>query len=65
MGGYGALLLAERMGTRRIAAMAASSPALFPDYENARATNRFAFDDPADFARRSPAPGRRPGHGMP
>ncbi|WP_433177846.1 alpha/beta hydrolase [Actinoallomurus sp. CA-150999] len=51
MGGYGALLLAETVGAPRMAAAVASSPALFPSYDNARRTNRQAFDDAADFAR--------------
>jgi enterochelin esterase-like enzyme len=51
MGGYGALLLAETVGAPRMAAAVASSPALFPSYDNARRTNHRAFDDAADFAR--------------
>ncbi|MCO6005504.1 alpha/beta hydrolase-fold protein [Actinoallomurus purpureus] len=51
MGGYGALLLAETVGAPRMAAAVASSPALFPSYDNARRTNHQAFDDAADFAR--------------
>jgi S-formylglutathione hydrolase FrmB len=60
MGGYGALLLAERLaamaGTTRavavpaVAAVAAMSPAIFASYADARAANRTAFDGPADFA---------------
>ncbi len=51
MGGYGALVLAETLGAPRVAAMVASSPAVFPSYENARRTNHEAFDGPEDFAR--------------
>ncbi|MEV5749663.1 alpha/beta hydrolase-fold protein [Actinoallomurus sp. NPDC052308] len=51
MGGYGALLLAETVGAPRMAAAVASSPAIFPSYDNARRTNHRAFDDAADFAR--------------
>ncbi|MFI0481076.1 alpha/beta hydrolase [Actinomadura sp. 9N215] len=51
MGGYGALVLARRLGAARTAAVVASSPALFASYEDARATNRRAFDGRADFAR--------------
>jgi len=50
MGGYGALLLAERLGPGRVAAVAASSPAVFASYQAARAANRDAFDSAADFA---------------
>ncbi|MFB9839772.1 alpha/beta hydrolase, partial [Actinoallomurus acaciae] len=51
MGGYGALVLAETVGAPRMAAMVASSPAIFPSYANARRTNHQAFDGPQDFAR--------------
>lgn len=51
MGGYGALVLAETVGSRRVAAAVASSPAIFPSYENAQRTNHQAFDGPEDFAR--------------
>lgn len=51
MGGYGALVLTRRLGAARMAAVVASSPALFPSYEDARSTNRRAFDGAADFAR--------------
>jgi S-formylglutathione hydrolase FrmB len=51
MGGYGALLLAQTLGSSRVAAFAASSPAVFSSYANAKATNAQAFDDAADFAR--------------
>jgi S-formylglutathione hydrolase FrmB len=55
MGGYGALLLAERLGGApsgpRAAAVAAISPAIFASYADARQADRRAFDSPADFAR--------------
>lgn len=51
MGGYGALLAAERLGRGRVAAVAAASPAVFPSYDAARGANPDAFDDAADFAR--------------
>jgi dienelactone hydrolase len=51
MGGYGALLTAEMLGRRRVAATAASYPAVFASYADARRVNRRAFDSPADFTR--------------
>jgi poly(3-hydroxybutyrate) depolymerase len=57
MGGYGALLLAERFaaagrhGTPAVAAVAALSPAIFASYADAIAANRGSFDSPADFRR--------------
>jgi S-formylglutathione hydrolase FrmB len=61
MGGYGALLLAERLGGRpgpgpastgpAVAAVAALAPAIFPSYADARRADRRAFDGAADFAR--------------
>jgi hypothetical protein len=60
MGGYGALLLAERLGAGTghsgrpdtgIAAVAAASPAIFASYQDARAADPGGFDDPGDFAR--------------
>jgi S-formylglutathione hydrolase FrmB len=51
MGGYGALLLGETLGPARVAAIVASSPAVFTSYENARRANPSAFDDAGDFAR--------------
>jgi enterochelin esterase-like enzyme len=53
MGGYGALLLlresaAGRLSGTRVVAAAASSPALFPSYDE---SSRGAFDDAKDFAR--------------
>ena len=47
MGGYGALLLAERLGAERVAAVGALSPALYRRYADAL---HGAFDSPADFA---------------
>lgn len=51
MGGYGALVLTRRLGAHRMAAVVASSPALFASYEDARAVNPRSFDGAADFAR--------------
>jgi enterochelin esterase-like enzyme len=51
MGGYGALVLARRLGAPRTAAVVASSPALFASYGDARRTNARSFDGAADFAR--------------
>jgi S-formylglutathione hydrolase FrmB len=73
MGGYGALLLAERLaatarttsplatsaarraapasGVPAVAAVAATSPAIFATYADARSADKSAFDSPADFAR--------------
>jgi len=50
MGGYGALLLAARMGASRVAAVAVSSAAIFGTYADASAANPGSFDSPADFA---------------
>jgi enterochelin esterase-like enzyme len=50
MGGYGALLLAARLGPARVAAVAAASPAIFASYADAIAANPGSFDSPADFA---------------
>lgn len=50
MGGYGALLAAEREPAR-YAAVAVAGPALFPSYEDERNSIGDAFDSPADFAR--------------
>jgi S-formylglutathione hydrolase FrmB len=49
MGGYGALLLAEKHPTL-IAAVAAISPAIWTSYAQARAANAGAYDSPAAFA---------------
>ncbi|WP_200841795.1 alpha/beta hydrolase family protein [Actinomadura sp. K4S16] len=51
MGGYGALLLARRLGPARTAAVVAASPALFGSYEDAIAANRRSFDGAADYDR--------------
>jgi len=48
MGGYGALLLASRLGARRVAGVAAASAALWQSPGDSAAG---AFDDNADFAR--------------
>lgn len=47
-GSYGALLLAARLGAERVAAVAASSPAIWQRFADAEPG---AFDDAADFAR--------------
>ena len=52
MGGYGALLAAA-LEPARYAAVAVAGPALFPSYEDERASVGDAFDSPADFARYS------------
>jgi pimeloyl-ACP methyl ester carboxylesterase len=49
MGGYGALLFAESQ-RRRVAAVAAISPAVFSSYDDARAANPEAFSSEHDFA---------------
>jgi enterochelin esterase-like enzyme len=46
MGGYGALLLAERLGPRRVAAVLADSPAVWERWED---SSPDAFDGRADF----------------
>ncbi|MDE3133524.1 MAG: hypothetical protein KGL15_05620 [Acidobacteriota bacterium] len=50
MGGYGALLLAEKH-PRLVAAVSAISPAVWTSYAQAHAANAGAFASPADFAR--------------
>ena len=50
MGGYGALLLAQRMSVHSVAAVAALSPAIFGSYVAARSVNAGAFDSEQDFA---------------
>jgi pimeloyl-ACP methyl ester carboxylesterase len=50
MGGYGALLAAERE-PRRYRAVAVAGPAIFPSYEDERGSVGDAFDSAADFAR--------------
>jgi S-formylglutathione hydrolase FrmB len=49
MGGYGALLLAEKF-PHRISAAAAISPAIWTSYAQARAANAGAYASAADFA---------------
>ncbi len=49
MGGYGALLLAEKH-PGQIAAVAAISPAVWTSYTQAQAANAGAYASPADFA---------------
>jgi enterochelin esterase-like enzyme len=51
MGGYGALLAAERLGAARVAAVTAASPAVFTSYDAAHGADTGAFDNAADFAR--------------
>lgn len=58
MGGYGALLLASRLGPPAVAAVAAASPAVFASYPAAIDANSASFDSEAEFAAndvRSPA----------
>lgn len=50
MGGYGALLAAERQPAR-YRAVAVAGPAIFPSYRDERAGVGDAFDGPQDFAR--------------
>jgi pimeloyl-ACP methyl ester carboxylesterase len=50
MGGYGALLAAER-NPGRYQAVAVAGPAIFPSYADERGSVGDAFDGPADFAR--------------
>jgi S-formylglutathione hydrolase FrmB len=50
MGGYGALLAAERE-PKRFRAVAVSGPAIFPSYDDERRSVGDAFDDAGDFAR--------------
>jgi pimeloyl-ACP methyl ester carboxylesterase len=47
MGGYGAILLAERLGPSRVAALVPDSPALWQRWQDSAAG---AFDGRADFA---------------
>src|SRR5215469_2694037 len=75
MGGYGALLLAERLGAGSsrhgarpdsgAAAVAAASPAIFVSYQDARAADPGGFDDPADFARNNVLAGLSALRGVP
>ena len=48
LGGYGALLLAARLGSVKTAAVAVSSPAIWQTYAQAQPGT---FDSPEDFAR--------------
>ena len=50
MGGYGALVFAEHHPAL-FSAVAAISPAIWTSYAQARAVNRLAYDDAAQFAR--------------
>jgi pimeloyl-ACP methyl ester carboxylesterase len=50
MGGYGALLAAERE-PHRYRAVAVAGPAIFPSYDDEHRSVGDAFDDAADFAR--------------
>ena len=50
MGGYGALLAAERE-PQRFRAVAVAGPAIFPSYEDERRSVGDAFDSAADYAR--------------
>ena len=50
MGGYGALLAAER-DPQRYRAVAVAGPAIFPSYEDEHRSVGDAFDSAADFAR--------------
>ena len=54
MGGYGALLLAGRLGTGRVAAVVAESPALWREPGETAAG---AYDDAADFRAHTPCSG--------
>jgi len=51
MGGYGALLLAQRVAAPGVAAVAALSPAIFASYADARSANPGSFDSQQDFVR--------------
>ena len=62
MGGYGVLLLAERLGQQRIAAVGALSPALWQRFEDSAPG---AFDDAADFAAHDVFTGRSRLGGIP
>lgn len=48
LGGYGALLLASRLGASRVAAVVTASPALWRSFAE---TEPDVFDDAADFSR--------------
>jgi S-formylglutathione hydrolase FrmB len=62
MGGYGALLLAEKLGAARIAFVAADAPALWLEPGLSAAG---AFDDADDFVRNDVYPGRARLAGIP
>jgi dienelactone hydrolase len=62
MGGYGAILLAERLGKAGCAVLAVDSPAL---WTSARATAPGAFDDAGDYARNDVFSGRERLDGIP
>jgi S-formylglutathione hydrolase FrmB len=62
MGGYGALLLAQQLGSERVAAVGALSPALWRRYDDAAPGS---FDDEADFAAHDVFAGRQRLAGMP
>jgi len=62
MGGYGALLLAERLGSAGCAAVAVDSPAL---WLHAGDTAPGAFDNAADYQRNDPYAGRSRLAGVP
>jgi pimeloyl-ACP methyl ester carboxylesterase len=61
MGGYGALLMASRLGPKRVAGVVASSPAL---WQSAADSASGAFDDSLDFARNDVFASRRALAGM-
>jgi hypothetical protein len=73
MGGYGALLLAERLAAPgpvptappSVAGVAALSPAIFGSYADARAADSAAFDGQADFSRNDVLTGIRALRGVP
>ncbi len=62
MGGYGALLLAEKLGSIRVAFVAVDSPALWLHPGDSAPG---AFDDAADFVRNDVFPGRSRLAGIP
>jgi len=51
MGGYGALLMGQQLGARRVSAVAAVSPAIFASFS---AATDGSFDNAADFAANDP-----------
>jgi len=62
MGGYGAILLADRLGPERVAGVGGLSPALYRRYGDAMAG---AFDSAADFAAHDVFAGRARLQGIP